>query len=75
MTRKELEENLGRKLQIRLFDGGEIKGILHKTNEERYKNDPNIYLRQKFYFLADEAGNCITCLFRVSHIQNCKTVR
>lgn len=72
MTRKELEKNLGRKVRIRLFGGDKIEGILHKTEEERYKNNPNLYLRPRYYFLADEAGNCITCLFRVSHIQNCR---
>ena len=32
MTRKDLEANLGRKMYLRLFDGKEITGILHKTN-------------------------------------------
>ena len=38
MTRKDLEANLGRKMYLRLFDGEEITGILHKTNEERYND-------------------------------------
>lgn len=75
MTRKDLEANLGRKMYLRLFDGEEITGILHKTNEERYNNIPNLHLKPNYYFLSDEAGNCMTSLFRVSHIQNCRTLR
>lgn len=68
MTRKDLEANLGRKMYLRLFDGEEITGILHKTNEERYNNIPNLHLKPNYYFLSDEVGNCMTSLFRVSHI-------
>ena len=55
MTRKDLEANLGRKMYLRLFDGEEITGILHKTNEERYNNIPNLHLKPNYYFLSDEA--------------------
>ncbi len=74
MTRKDLEANLGRKMYLRLFDGEEITGILHKTNEERY-NDIQFAFKAELLFLSDEAGNCMTSLFRVSHIQNYRTLR
>lgn len=72
MNRKTLEENLGRKMKIRLFDGKEISGILHKTDEERYNNIPNLHFKPNYYFLTDEVGNDASVLFRVSHIKNCK---
>lgn len=69
MNRKTLEENLGRKIKVRLFDGKEIAGVLHKTDEERYNNIPNLHLKPNYYFLSDEAGNEASVLFRVSHIR------
>lgn len=71
MTRKKLEENLGRKMYLRLRGEKEIiKGFLHKSNEEEYNDNPNIHFSPNYYFLTDGDGNCITCLFRVSRIQN-----
>ena len=61
MNRKALEENLGRRIKVRLFDGAEYEGYLRKSGDERYRN-----------FLTDDYGVCKTCLFRVSHIQNYK---
>lgn len=75
MTRKQLEENLGRKVKIRLFDGEVIEGYLRKTGEKDFMNDPNLYIPKNFYFLTDRKSNiCKTCLFKVSHIQNFKTL-
>lgn len=71
MTRKELESNLGKNVKLRLFDGTEITGILRKTGEEDFKNDPNLYLPRNYYFLTEkDAKTSKSCLFRVSHIQN-----
>lgn len=72
MNRKALEENLGRRIKVRLFDGAEYEGYLRKSGDERYRNDPNLYLQKNYYFLTDDYGVCKTCLFRVSHIQNYK---
>lgn len=72
MNRKTLEENLGRKIKVRLFDGAEHEGYLRKSGDERYRNDPNLYLPKNYYFLTDDYGVCKMCLFRVSHIQNYK---
>lgn len=71
MTRKELEHNLGRKVYVRLFDGQEMTGILRKTGEEEFKNNPNLYLPKNYYFLTGQDSKvCKDCIFRVSHIQN-----
>ena len=76
MNRKTLEESLGRRVKVRLFDGAEHEGYLRKSGDERYRNDPNLYLPKNYtlnyYFLVDDYGICKTCLFRVSHIQNYK---
>lgn len=75
MNRKELEENIGRNVKIRLFDGKIIKGYLRKTGEEDYRNNPNLYIPKNFYFLTDGKSNeCRTCLFKVSHIRTLKVL-
>lgn len=74
MKREELEKNLGEMVEITLFDGEIIKGCLRKTHKEMFKNDPNLYLPQKRYFLTDskESRHCISCLFRSSHVKKLK---
>ncbi len=62
----------GETIKVRLFDGAEYEGYLRKSGDERYRNDPNLYLPKNYYFLTDDYGVCKTCLFRVSHIQNYK---
>ena len=68
VKRTELERYLGKVITITLFDNDVIVGELHKSGEERFKNDPNLYLPQKRYFLI----NPQSCLFRVSHIKKLK---
>lgn len=76
MTREQLERDLGREVELRLFDGTEITGILRKTGESDFKNDANLYLPKNYYLLTEKGTNLsISCLFRVSHIQNYKTLR
>ena len=38
MNKKALEENLGRRIKVRLFDGTEYEGYLRKSGDERYLN-------------------------------------
>lgn len=45
MTRSQLEENLGRNVKIRLFDGEVIEGRLRKTGEKDFENNPNLYVK------------------------------
>lgn len=45
MTRYELERHLGKYVEIVLFDGTVIEGILHKTGEKAFENDANINLK------------------------------
>ena len=65
MNRKEFEKNLGKKVKIKLFDNKIIEGELHKTGEEIFKYDPNLYVPRKLYFLIKPQS----CLFRVSHVK------
>ena len=74
MTREELECHLGKKVQIRLFDDELITGILHKTGDEAFRNNPNLYLPRNEYFVSSIVNSmqCISCLFKVSHIKSLK---
>lgn len=70
MKREELEKYIGKNVQIILFDKEIIKGELHKTREERFKNNPDLYFPDKRYFLI----NPQSCLFRCSHVTKIKEV-
>lgn len=72
MNRNDLEKNLGKQVQIKLFDDTVITGYLRKTGEEAFKNNPNLYLPKNLYFLTKSMYSqvCETCLFRVSHIKS-----
>lgn len=70
MKREELEKYIGKKVQIILFDKEIIEGELHKTREERFRNDSNLYLPDKRYFLI----NPQSCLFRCSHVIKIKEI-
>lgn len=74
MTRNELEKYIGKKVQIKLFDNEIITGVLRKTGEETFRNDPNLYLPQNRYFLTNVINSALStsCLFRVSHVKTLK---
>ena len=65
MKRSDLEQHLGKVVTITLFDNDVIVGELHKTGEEQFKNNPNLYIPQKCYFLI----NPQSCLFKSSHVK------
>lgn len=65
MKRSDLEQYLGKVVTIKLFDNEVITGELHKTGEEKFKNNPNLYIPQKCYFLI----NPQSCLFKSSHVK------
>ena len=76
MKREEFETYLGKKVEIKLFDGKVITGVLRKTQDEAFKQDLNLYLPYKYYFLTHPANPmaCISCLFRVSHVKRLKLI-
>lgn len=67
MKRSELEKYLGKNVRITLFDNEVIEGELHKTGEEMFKNDPNLYIPRKFYFVTNT-----NLIFRSSHVKKLK---
>ena len=68
MKRSDLEQYLGKVVTIKLFDNEIITGELHKTGEERFRNNPNLYIPKKCYFLI----NPQSCLFKCSHVKKLK---
>lgn len=68
MKREQLEKYLKKKVRIRLFDGEEIEGCLRKSGEDDFKNNPNLFIPKNYYFLTDGSLNCISCMFRTSHV-------
>ncbi len=70
MKKTELEKHLGNRVKIIIFDGTVIEGFLHKTGEESFKNDANLYIPRNLYFCtARQSQKVISCLFKVSHIR------
>lgn len=66
--REQLEKHLNEKVKVQLFDGDIIEGYLRKTGEYDFKNNPNLYIPKNYYFLTGGGLNCVSCLFRVSHV-------
>ena len=65
MKREKLEKYLENEVEITIFDGSVRKGELHKTGEEQFKNNPNLYIPNNYYFLI----NPQSFLFKCSHVR------
>ena len=75
MKRADFEKYLGKKVEIQILGDDDIyEGILHKTGEEIYKNNANLYVPNNLYFVAQENGVCVGYLFRVSHVSKIKII-
>lgn len=59
MKRSDLEQYLGKVVTITLFDNDVITGELHKTGEEQFKDNPNLYIPRKLYFLQARSPACL----------------
>ena len=70
MKRERLENYIGKTVQITFYDKDVVVGELHKTREEQFINNPNLYLPDKCYFLI----NPQSCLFRCSHVVKIKEI-
>lgn len=71
MKRSELEKHIGESVEVKLFDGDTMQGVLRKTGTEEVRNNPNLYLKGGYYFLSHkDTYVCKSCLFRVSHIKS-----
>ncbi len=67
MTRVELEKNLGKLVEIVLFDGKIVEGYLQKTGSEKIKNNLNLFIPKNYYFMTAESESkiCVSHLFKV----------
>ena len=78
MRKAEFEQKyLGKKVQIELFDGHVFSGFLQKTGDERFKNNPDLYLRRGYYCLIETLEsqyNVDFIIFRFSHVHKIKFV-
>lgn len=52
MKRSELEKHIGENVEVKLFDGDTMQGVLRKTGTEEVRNNPNLYLKGGYYFLS-----------------------
>lgn len=74
INREIVESYLGKKVEVKLFNGEIVVGELHKTGEEQYKGNNNLYFPRNYYFvenklLKDNFGYWHSCMFRSSHIK------
>lgn len=76
MTRNDLERHLGQYIEVTLFDRTTYEGILHRTGETIFKDEPNLSIPKNFYFCTDRNNNFTqSVVFRVSHIKKIKHVK
>lgn len=76
MKLSELEKHIGESVEVKLFDGDTMQGVLRKTGTEEVRNNPNLYLKGGYYFLSHkDTYVCKSCLFRVSHIKSLKVLQ
>lgn len=65
MKRENLEKFLNKKVEIVLCTEDIVQGELHKTRDEQFKDNPNLYLPKNFYFCTEPQSY----LFRTSHVK------
>lgn len=68
MKREKIDLFLGQKVFVTLFDGTNLVGELHKTGEDIFKSNPNLYIPKNYYTLTN-SQSCKSCIFRSSHIK------
>lgn len=74
MIRKELEKYIGKIVSVKLFDDKEYTGELIKTGDKRYEKVLE-FCCVNWYFIADKYGECISPLFRTSHVKTCRSAK
>lgn len=68
MKRLELEKYLGHKVTIKIVEGDVYTGILHKTGEEYFIDEAELYLPNNYYFITNQHNELESCLFRTSPV-------
>lgn len=74
INREIVESYLGQKVEIKLPYGDVVIGVMHKTGEELYKNNPNLYMPKNYYFVEFPYIKEHSWLFRSSHIRSIKKI-
>lgn len=75
MRKAEFEKKyLNKMIEVTVFDGDIYKGCLRKTGDKNFKFNPNLYLIRDSYFFTEDIKSleCISCIFRFSHIRKIK---
>lgn len=63
ISSENLKQNaLGKNVEIVIFDGTIIRGVLHKTGDEIFKNEPNYYIPKNYYLCLDDNGEYVECI-------------
>lgn len=73
MKKSLLNGYLGQEVKVWLHDGSEYGGILHKTGEDAFRHDANLYLPKGYYFVSAH-GVVKGALFRSSHVRKLEVV-
>ena len=74
MKSDKLELMLGKKVEVTLFDDSTYTGILRKTRDKMFRNNPSLFYPWNYYFLTNETNQCVSWLFRTSHVQKCTLI-
>lgn len=76
MKREELESYLGKKVEVTLSDGDVTQGYLRKTQDEAFKNNPNLYLPKNYYFTtaSEHTLSENSVLFRSSDVKKIRGI-
>lgn len=75
MKKSEFEKHLGKNVIITLFDNDVIEGVLHKTEEKIFDNEPNFHFSPNRYVLLNNEIGKSSCLFRSSHVKKITEIR
>ena len=75
MKKSEFEKHLGKNVIITLFDNDVIEGVLHKTEEKIFDNEPNFHFSPNRYVLLNNKTGKSSCLFRSSHVKKLTEIR
>lgn len=74
-NRQQFESLLGKKVKIKLCNKSVLTGELHKTGEEQFKNNSDLYYKPNYYFLLDENGELVDrTVFRVASVRKVEVV-
>lgn len=68
-TKAQLEQFLGKTVVLTLFNGKEFYGIFGKTDDEKNRDNPNLYFKKNCYHVEGTRY-----VFRASHITKIKRV-